>query len=178
MLCLLIMSTSARPPAASDALHALYREHHGWLHAWLRRQLGCAQHAADVAHDTFLRILAARDALTAMKEPRAYLTTTARRLMIDDARRRVIEQAYLAELAHAGIACDGYPSPERTLEAVQALVQLSVILQCVSPRAREAFLCHYLDGEPQQAIALRLGVSTRMVHKYLAQVLVQCGGVA
>jgi RNA polymerase sigma-70 factor (ECF subfamily) len=32
-------------PADSHPLHALYSHHHGWLQAWLRRRLGCAQDA-------------------------------------------------------------------------------------------------------------------------------------
>ena len=47
-------------------------------------------------------------------------------------------------------------------------------LEGLSPRARQAFLLHYLDGEPQAVIATQLGVSTRMVHKYLVQALLHC----
>lgn len=73
----------------------LYTEHHGWLFGWLRKKLGCPHNAADLSHDTFMRILASRDALGAMREPRAFLTTTARHLIIDRARRRQLEDAYL-----------------------------------------------------------------------------------
>jgi RNA polymerase sigma-70 factor (ECF subfamily) len=40
-----------------------------------------------------VRILASRDALLGMAEPRAYLTTTARRLLVDRARRQALAQA-------------------------------------------------------------------------------------
>jgi len=36
---------------------ALYVAHHGWLQAWLRRRLGDAHQAADLAQDTFVRLL-------------------------------------------------------------------------------------------------------------------------
>jgi len=155
-------------------LGLLYGEHHGWLYNWLRRRLGCAHNAADVAQDTFLRILASRDALLGIREPRAFLTTTAKRLLVDRARRQVIEEAYLAELALAAETMPGYPSPEEVLAAVQALAQIGAALQAVSARAREAFLMHYLDGQTHGAIAGHLGVSTRMVQKYLAQCLLHC----
>lgn len=90
----------------------LYGEHHGWLVGWLRKKVGCPHHAADLAHDTFVRIIGARD-LLCLNEPRAYLTTTARRLMIDQARRRQIEQVYLAELALAAEKSECFPSPDR-----------------------------------------------------------------
>lgn len=71
---------------AAHPVHTLYSHHHGWLQAWLRRRLGCADDAADLAQDTFMRLLGrpvqalAPEALApeALREPRAYLTTLAR----------------------------------------------------------------------------------------------------
>lgn len=155
-------------------VETLYQDHHGWLRGWLRKKLGCTEQAADLAHDTFLRVLGAQDALAGLKEPRAYLTTMARHLLIDRARRQRIEQSYLAELALMAETLDGAPSPEAILGAVQALDQISLALQGLSPKAGEAFLLHYLHDETQSEIASRLGVSVRMVQKYLAQALLRC----
>jgi len=155
-------------------MHSFYSSHHGWLYGWLRKKLGCAHNAADVAQDTFMRIIASRDALLGVQEPRAYLTATAKRLMLDRARRQVIEQSYLAELALTMEQAEGYPSPEEILLAVEALEQISAALQAVATKARDAFLLHYLEGQTQAEVALAIGVSTRMVGKYLVQVLVKC----
>lgn len=152
----------------------LYRDHHAWLRAWLSRKLGCAHHAADLAHDTFERILASRDLLLGIDQPRAFLTTTAKRLMIDRARRQAVEHAYLSQLVVAAEASEGDCSPEQILEAVQALDEISAVLADVSPNAREAFLLHYLDDLAHAEVARRLGVSERMVRKYLARVLLIC----
>ena len=97
-------------------VHALYGAHHGWLFAWLRRKLGSADNAADLAQDTFLRIIGSRDALLGMREPRAFLTTTAQRLIVDQARRHALEEAYLRELALATGHLEGAPSPEQILQ--------------------------------------------------------------
>ncbi|WP_407058407.1 sigma factor [Zoogloea oleivorans] len=51
-------SMSAADPALHQQVHALYSDHHAWLFGWLRKKLGCAHNAADVAQDTFLRIMA------------------------------------------------------------------------------------------------------------------------
>lgn len=160
--------------ALQQHIHTLYSDHHGWLYGWLRKKLGCAHNAADVAHDTFLRIIASRDALLGIQEPRAFLTTTAKRLLVDRVRRQSIEQAYLSELAHAAETLAGYPSPEQTLATLQALEEISAALHGVSAKAREAFLLHYLDGLTHAAIAVQLDVSTRMVRKYLVQALANC----
>lgn len=155
-------------------MHALYGEHHGWLFGWLRRRLGSTDNAADLAQDTFMRIIGSRDVLLGMREPRAFLTTTAQRLIIDQARRRAIEDAYLRELSLATEHFDGAPSPEQLLQTLQALTQIEMALEGLSAKARQAFLLHYLDGETQAAIAVQIGVSTRMVHKYLVQALLHC----
>lgn len=41
----------------ADVVGSLCGDHHHWLHGWLRRKLGCAQVAADLAHDTFVRLI-------------------------------------------------------------------------------------------------------------------------
>lgn len=155
-------------------IETIYADHHGWLLSWLRRRLNDSCTAADVAQDTFLRLLASRDALLGIQEPRAYLTTTAKRLLIDRSRRHVIEQAYLDELASMAAELPGQPSPDEILQAMEALRQISIALQGVTVRAREAFLKHYLDGQTHAAIAASMGVSKRMVQKYLVQALLKC----
>lgn len=165
---------SAAESVLQQQIQAFYSNHHGWLYAWLRKKLGCPHNAADVAHDTFVRIIASRDALFGIQEPRAYLTTAAKRLLVDRARRQLIEQAYLAEAALVDDSLPGYPSPEETLMALQALEQICAALADVSAKAREAFLLHYLDQQTHAAIAQRLAVSTRMVRNYLVQALLQC----
>ncbi len=155
-------------------VHALYSDHHGWLFAWLRRKLGCADNAADVAQDTFVRIIVSRDALLGMREPRPYLATTARRLLIDRARRQKLEQAYLAELARTAEHVDGYPSPEQIHVTVEALDQIGTALGDLPDKVRQAFLMHYLDGDTHRTVAARLGVTDRMVRKYLTRALLHC----
>ncbi len=160
--------------ALQQHLQDLYADHSSWLQAWLRRKLGCAHHAADLAHDTFLRIIVSRNALLDIKEPRAYLTATAKRLLVDRSRRQLVEQAYLEELTRLAESLPGYPSPDDVLMAVQALEQIGAALQGAAPRSREAFLRHYLDDQTHAAIAADMGVSKRMVQKYLVQALLHC----
>lgn len=168
---------AAAPPLPRDQLADLYGDHHGWLVGWLRRKLGCPHGAADLAHDTFLRVLAALDGdgvAGGLREPRAFLTTTATRLMIDAARRARIEQAYLAALAAVQPDEASAPSPAQVLEAVQALEAIALWLERLPDKPRRAFLMFRLDGLSQAEIAQRLGVSTSMVKQYVAQAMVHC----
>ena len=81
-----------------SAVNDLYCDHHGWLKGWLRKRLGNAYDAADLAQDTFVRVIKARNALE-IREPRPYLSMIAKGLLIDLFRRRSLEQSYLEALA-------------------------------------------------------------------------------
>ena len=159
-------------PRRRDVAAMLYAQHHGWLQGWLRKKLGCAHGAADMAQDTFLRLMASRDLLV-LQEPRAFLTRTATRLLIDDARHKKIEALYLDELA-AQMVHMHTPDPANILEAVRALAYLVSVLETLPPKPRQAFLLAQLDGLGHDEIARQLSVSTRMVRKYLVQALVHC----
>lgn len=165
-------------PSAKDTfqhdMRALYVDHHRWLLDWLRRRVGCAASAADLAQDTFVRLLDSRDALLGLREPRAFLTVTARRLLIDRGRRQRIEQAFLAEMAVLAQTAGFAPSPEQIHAAVESLELIGAALEGLATKPRQAFLLHHLDGLGHDEIAANLGVSARMVRKYLVQALLHC----
>ena len=51
------MSATLPPHEAPQSIARLYSDHHGWLVRWLRARLGCSHQAADMAQDTFVRLL-------------------------------------------------------------------------------------------------------------------------
>lgn len=163
----------ASPSADTESLDALYKGHHGWLLGWLRRRLDCPHNAADMAHETFIRLLGA-GAYVAPREPRAFLATVARRLLIDRSRRYKLERAYLEELSRHVEHLEQAPSPEALLAAVQALEHIARALERMTARARQAFILRYLEGMSHGQIAEQLQVSTKTVQKYLVQALLQC----
>ena len=127
-----------------------------------------------MAQDTFARILATRESVGAIREPRAYLSTTARRLMIDQARRRQIESAYLQELMLTVDTLQGFQSPEQLHATLQALEQIAFLLEGLAEKPRQAFVLYYLDDLTQRQIASQLRLSERTVRKYLIQALLHC----
>ncbi len=155
----------------SDSLSTLYRDHHGWLAGWLRRKLGNGHDAADLAHDTFLRIIAARNA-AAIEEPRKYLATIAKGLVVDRFRRQSIEAAWLETLAARPepLAI----SPETRALILETLLAIDRMLDELGPRAREIFLLAQFEGLTYAAIGERLGVSVTTVKKHLARALAHC----
>lgn len=160
---------SATPSFQQQQLHALYDNHHAWLLGWLRKKLGSAHDAADLAQDTFLRIASRTsqpEDLPGLREPRAFLTTIARALVVDFFRRADLERAYATALAALPEALQ--PSPQDRLEALQMLDAVGRLLEAMTPKTRTAWLLSRLDGLSHAEVADELGVSVPRVRQYLA----------
>ncbi|MGE8443954.1 sigma-70 family RNA polymerase sigma factor [Comamonas testosteroni] len=164
-------SVTASSSAPADPVHALYVEHHGWLQHWLRRKLGNAFEASDIAHDTFVNVIVSGMAAR-IEQPRPFLVTVAKNLVIRHYRRRVLEQAYLDAVAL--LTEDLVPPPEERLIVLESLQAVDQVLDALAPKAREAFLLAHLEGLTYAAIAQRLGVSMTSVKRYLMQAHRQC----
>lgn len=162
---------SSLDSSAQQDFHALYREHSGWLRAWLGRKLGNACDAADLTHDTFIRVLMKQE-LAAIREPRAYLTTVAHGLMVNHLRRRELERRYLEALAT--LPEPEAPSPETQAVMLETLLALDAILDGLPARVRTAFLLVQLEGLGHADIAARLGVSVSSVRQYVARAMTHC----
>ena len=125
---------SAAEFALQQEVHALYSNHQLWLQGWLRRKLGNAFDAADLAQDVFLRVLTRQQPVQA-REPRAYLSTIARGLVIDHWRRRELELAWLETLAAMPEA--EAPSPESRLILLETLVTIDRMLDAADELSSE-----------------------------------------
>lgn len=155
----------------ANSIEDIYVSHHGWLQGWLRHRLKNAEDAADLAQDTFVRVMQRRQ-LQAICEPRPYLRTIAKGLVIDLWRHRDIERAWLETLAQLPEA--HVPSPEISSLAIEALVAIDRLLDELPERARTAFLMAKLDGMSCPQIAERLAVSLATVERDIAKALRHC----
>lgn len=162
---------SALEPALHDQIALLYSDHHGWLRGWLRKKLGDAGDAADLAHDTYLRILSS-GRIPQADDSRRHLTQVAKGLVIDLWRRREIEHAFADALACLPEA--SAPSEETRAIIIETLVEIDAVLQGLPPKARAALLMCRLEGLGYREIAARLQVSVSSVEKYIAAALVAC----
>lgn len=167
-------------PSAQSLQHrevaSLYVDHNQWLQGWLRRKLGDSCAAADLAQDTFFRLLTVPAAqavpLQGLREPRAYLATVARRLLLNHLRRQSLEQTYLAALA--ALPEPQAPSPEQQLVILQALQELDAMLDRLPHKVRAVFVLSQVDGLTYAAIAQELGMGLRSVKRYMADAMAEC----
>lgn len=157
--------------SSTSDVQSLYSDHHGWLHNWLRSRLGNAADAADLAQDTFVRVLLKPERVE-LRTPRAFLRTVARGLVIDHWRREELERAYLESLAHLPEA--DVPSAEARQSVLDLLESIARLLDGLKPKVRSAFLLAQCEGMPHEQIAEELGVSVRSVGRYVAEALFHC----
>jgi len=154
-------------------IDALYREHHSWLYAWLKKKMRCPQHAADLSHDTFTRLLSLSD-VPCLREPRAYLLVTANRLMITQNRRRKVEEEVLCSMAT--LFSENTCQDVAHIVAIRQLLERTVLMliEELDKRSRQAFLMARIDGMTYAEIAQRLNVSESRVKQYLIKALAYC----
>lgn len=149
-------------------LQSIFREHYAWLRDQMRRHAGSYHNAEDVASEAFVHLAQHRD-LDEVREPRALLTTIAKRVLFETWRRRDLEQAYLETLALAPQPT--YPSPEERALVLEALMAVDAALDALPEKVRRAFLYSQLDAMTYAEIGKELGVSASMVRQYMTRAL-------
>jgi RNA polymerase sigma factor (sigma-70 family) len=152
----------------------LYVNNYRWLVNKLYKKLSCPQKAADLAQDTFTRILTSRNNLHLFEE-KAILSTISKGLLVDYYRRQAIETAYLNALAH--LPETQIPSPEDSAIIVETLCEIDQMLEALPSKARQIFLLSQLDGLTYPQIATKLNISLSSVQKHMTQTYLACYAV-
>ena len=137
----------------------------------MHRKLGCWHRSADLAHDTFMRLLA-REEAPSILEPRAFLTTVAQRVLANHWRRDKLEQAYLEALASR--PPELVPSAEERAILLETLQEIAELLDGLPVAVKRAFLMAQLEGMSQTEIAAALKISVTTVKRHLVRASMQC----
>lgn len=151
-------------------LSQLYMDHHSWLYQWLHRRLSCHSQAEDLAQDTFVRLL--RSGTPDLQEPRAYLTTVAKGILINWYQRQSLERAYLQALE--AIPAPEQPSEEHRYLILETLHEIDAVLDGLAAEVKQTFLLSQLEGLKYQQIADQLGVSLITVKRYMKKAFLHC----
>jgi RNA polymerase sigma-70 factor (ECF subfamily) len=152
----------------------LFAAHRGALQAFFHRRVRHSADATDLAQEVYVRMLRVRDTGT-IRNTEAYLYTVASNLAKEHAaleRRRGIAvdvqdatvQEELGELA----------AFDSEIDTAQLVKRLREVLRQLPPKCHAAVVLQYVHGLSYQQIAERLGVSPRMVKRYLGQALGHC----
>lgn len=155
----------------AEQVEQLYLENRTWLSIFIQRRLGCPDDAADLVHDTYLRVLKS-DHIPSGVESKRFLTHIAKGLLIDRYRRKQFEIAYQEHLkslpeVHA-------LSAEAHVQMIETLMEIDTLLRSLPDKVRQAFIYRQLDHLSYKDIAERLSVSVSSVEKYVAKALQVC----
>jgi len=153
-----------------------YRE----LLGFLSRAVKDRDTAADLAQESYLRVLAAQQAGRPVKNPRALLYGTARNLVIDQHRRAAVRAEAIepwpddGEAGLEGLAGPRAREPDAVIAGREDLAAVIATIDRLPPRCREAFILHKFDGLSYAEIAARMGISTRTVEMQLRIAMDAC----
>lgn len=158
----------------ADANHpdfgSFYRATVTPLRRYLARMLGSRSDAQDLAHDAYARVYAAFEC-ERVRQPKAFLFTTARRLALNQIQRRRIAPVREGDGKLIELAAAETPGVERLVMARQEWAQLEAAIAALPPGCRAVLLLCKLEGLSHAEIGARLGIAISTVEKQHARAL-------
>ena len=137
--------------------------HEKMLRAWLRGAFPSLGDTDDLVQETYARVCRARDAGTAILNPKAFLFTTARHIAIDLVRHhRTAGEEPLTEIDESSVFADGPNAADLTAKN-QELELLTQAIQSLPDRCRQVLTLRKIYGLSQKEIAAELGISEHTV---------------
>ncbi|MDR7052455.1 RNA polymerase sigma-70 factor (ECF subfamily) [Duganella sp. 3397] len=161
-----------------------YRE----LLNFLSRAVNNREAAADLAQESYARVLAMQQDGVTIAEPRALLYRTARNLVIDQHRRDTVRGVGADHDCYDVHASDGDANftaldtlaapaalePETAAMSAQGVAAMLAVIGELPLRCREAFILHKFDGLSQAAVAQQMGISVTMVERHIKHAMQAC----
>jgi RNA polymerase sigma-70 factor (ECF subfamily) len=154
------------PDTLEDWFRREILPHEGALVRFLSRKWVNASDVQDIRHDIYVRILEAAEH-ERPSQPKAFLFTVAKNLLIDRARRdRIVAIDLLEDLESLGVLIDEV-SPERRASVREQLRRLSDLFDRLPARRRQVVWMRRVEELPQKEIARRLNIAEATVEKHL-----------
>lgn len=157
---------------SASTLRALFLERYHDFCGQLKRRLGSEDLARDAMQETYLKIHES-DVLPSVRNPAAYLFRTALNTAEDQRRRdaRLLTGEESLALLHLA---DEAQDPARICEGRNDIAVLGQALTGLPVRTQQMLMAARVHGETHAQIAIRYGVSERMVAKELKRALDHC----
>lgn len=158
--------------SAHMSVEQAFRRHHASLMHFLRGRLHNEEDAADIAQETYARLLQSyRDVID---------TATARTLMYRIAANAANDLARRRHTHHAAAHCpieedmllpSAAPSQEQEVSGQQDLNRLYEAIASLPPKCQQVFLLNRVDCMTYPQIAQHCGISVKMVEKHIVKAL-------
>jgi RNA polymerase sigma factor (sigma-70 family) len=156
-----------------DLVERLARECGPDLVRFIARRVRSLIDARDLAQETYVRLLRL-DRKDLIRDPRPYLYRIACNIMYEFQLRQTSDRAGLRRWANDRRAGAEAEDLDEGAEQLALQRRLEDALRGLSPKCRAVVVLHRRDGMTYEEIGAQLGISARMVKKYLAQGLKHC----
>jgi RNA polymerase sigma factor (sigma-70 family) len=160
---------STQRTAAKPLLDSLYRTQAPRLLRFFSRRID-RQDAPDLVHESFVRFAgAASSSISEPEQPEAYLNQIATNLLRNRARAAV--QRSVARHVCADDVLLPANDALATLEARDMLNRLEAAMARLSPKTREIFMAHRIDGLSYKQIGADTGLSVKGVEWHMSKAI-------
>lgn len=166
---------TADSPSPRDAFDAALADYRDELLAHLRKRLADREVAADLAQETFLRMMKYRDAVD-IEDRRLMLFRIANNLIIEYHRARQRHHAtdHVSYDEMVPLRAE-QPTVEAIVDSRKAIdILLKRTIGELPTKCRLAFMLSRFDGLSYPQIADRMGISVKMVEKHVTKALLAC----
>lgn len=146
------------------------------LQRFLNSRLKCAELAADLTHETYIRL----DKKVKDSPPdnaRALAFRIALNLAIDYQRKKQVRSRYESDLSYdvaLELSSNQAVEPDKKLIAQQRMQQMKQALDALPVKTRTVFYLHSVEGLKYSEIAERMGISVSGVNQHLAKAMTFC----
>lgn len=143
--------------------------HEPALRSWLsRRRAPAAFDLDDIVQESYA-ILAERERIDDILNPRAYLFQVAHSLVVRNIRRaRIVPILAVEDLGQVDWADDA-ATPEQSAMAHDDLREVAEVIASMPGQTREAFVLRRIRGLSQREIASQMGLSENTVEKHIVR---------
>lgn len=158
-------------PGSTTSFEAFYRSQNRPLFQFFRHRAG-RDEATDLVQEVFARMLCA-DVFERLENPRAYMFSAARNLLIERSRR---EARNAARLFPVGVERDTPVCPQQawSIEAADLRRTLRRTILGMPRRTRRIFLMHRLRSQTYREIANEVGIGEQGVEYHMMRALARC----
>lgn len=155
-------------------MERLFNAHRNALVAFFQGRVRVRSDAPDLAQEVYLRMMRLRSFET-IENPEGYLFTVAANLAKEhSARQRRRGTAVDAEDVSVQSQLANMPTAESDIDTAQRVKRLGEVLRQLPAKGQAVIVLQYVHNCSYEEIATRLGISPRMVKKYVTQALELC----
>lgn len=161
-----------RASARDQWLRRAFETHRAELHSYILRKMGCAEEAAELTQDVFVRLLR-YEKPESIDNLQAFLFTTANNIVRDRIRRLHARHHNFHDTIE-DVEIDAGLCLERCLESEQCASILQCALGELNEEYRRALLLHRLERWTHAQIAEELCTTVGVVRRYISVALDHC----